>query len=189
MIKILTLNKKGITDFSKERNKLLNNEKGKWVMFIDADEKITKELEDEIEQIDFEDTQYKGFYIKRMIVFIGKIIGFDKVLRIGNSKFGKWKRAIHETWNITGKTKTLNSYVIHETAGSLSQYIEKINKYSSLHAIENKKEGKRSSVVKIVFYPLLKFLYEYIILRRGFVFSFMQSLHSFLSWTSLYLYH
>jgi len=177
---IITLRKPGITDFAAERNLLLKKAKGDWVLFLDTDETISKALLSEIKNLDPEDCD--GFYIKRKIIFLGKEIGEDKVLRLARRNAGRWVRSVHETWSIKGKTGTLKNYIIHNTAKNLHSYIEKMNYYSGLHAKENLNEGKRSDLFKIIFYPKIKFI-QNIFAGRGFVFSMLQSLHSFLSWT------
>ncbi len=68
----------------------------------------------------------------------------------------------------------------------LKSYIDKMNIYSTLHAKENKNEKKDSNILKIIFLPFLKFVFTYI-RTKNIVFSIMQSFHSFLSWTKLYL--
>lgn len=180
---IITLKKNNITDFAEARNKLLIKAKSNWVLFLDTDEKLSKNLAKEISNLN--PSGCNGFFIKRKILFLGKHIGEDKVLRLGEKDAGKWRRKVHETWEIKGKVGALNNYIIHNTACNLHQYLEKINKYSSIHASENLKEGKRSDLFKIIFYPKMKFL-QNLLAGRGFVFSMLQSFHSFLGWSKLW---
>jgi glycosyltransferase involved in cell wall biosynthesis len=184
-LEIITLKKENITDFAKERNNLLKESKADWVMFLDSDETLSKELEKEITNLKLENSNFSGFYVKRKIYFCGQYVGVDKALRLGRQGTGKWARAVHETWEIKGKVGNLKNYIIHNTATNLHDYIDKINNYSDIHARENYKEGKRSNIFKIMFYPKMKFL-ENIFKGRGFVFSLMQALHSFLGWTKLW---
>lgn len=177
---IIILNKPKITDFAFERNELLKSARNEWVLFIDTDEKISKELEGEISHLD--PGSNNGFFIKRKIIFLGKEIGEDKVLRLGKKNAGKWMRSVHETWEIEGKVGTLKNYIIHNTAGNIHEYIEKINLYSDMHAKANMKEGKHPNLFKIIFYPKLKLL-QNLFSGRGFVFSMLQSFHSFLAWS------
>lgn len=179
IIEILTLNREKINDFSFERNKLLKSAKADWVLFLDTDEILSDELKKEIKELDPEN--YSGFYIKRKIIFCGEKAGEDKVLRLAKKDAGKWERRVHEIWKVKGQTKTLENYIIHNTAEDLHSYIEKMNKYSDLHASENLKEGKKTNLFKIVFYPKVKFI-QNILMGRRFVFSMLQSFHSFLSW-------
>jgi len=184
-LEIVTLRKENITDFAKERNLLLKKVKAGWVLFIDTDEVVTPELMDEIKRTINKVRTLNAFYIRRKIIFLGKEIGEDKVLRLAKKGMGKWTRAVHETWHVSGKVGTLDGYIIHNTATSLHDYIEKMNNYSTLHAVENKKEGKHSNLFKIVVYPRLKFI-QNLIDGRGLVFSLMQSFHSFLGWVKLW---
>lgn len=178
-LEIITLSEPGIVDFALARNNLLRKSKADWVLFLDTDEDLTKDLEREIKDLDPKDVN--GFYIKRKIIFLGREIGQDKVLRLARKNAGNWARKVHETWQIKGKVGTLENYIIHNTAENLHEYIEKMNKYSGLHARENLAEGKRSNLFKIIFYPKMKFV-QNILSCRGFVFSMLQSFHSFLGW-------
>jgi len=181
---IITLNKPNINDFAKERNLLLEKSKAEWVFFLDSDEKLSKELKKEISDLD--PKECSGFNIKRRIIFLGKAIGEDKAIRLVRRNSGKWVRAVHETWQTCRKVRPLDGYIIHNTAENLHGYIDKMNRYSVIHAKENLREGKTSSLFKIIFYPNLKFI-ENIVSGRGFVFSMLQSFHSFLAWSNLWL--
>jgi len=185
MLKIdtLTLNEKNITDFAAARNRLLKSAKTGWVLFIDTDETLSGQLKNEIEKLDPKD--FNGFFIKRKIIFLGKEIGEDKVLRLGKVGKGIWKRKVHETWHIKGKVGTLKNFLIHNTAGNIHSYIEKMNNYSDLHAKENMNEGKRSNLFKIIVYPKAKLIVN-LLQGRGFTFSILQSFHSFLGWVKLW---
>ncbi len=184
-LEIITLDKPGITDFAGERNLLLKKAKSDWVFFVDSDETVTKKLRREIEDA-VKSSDFDGFYVKRKNYFLGKNVGTDKILRLGRKNAGEWQRSVHEVWNIKGRTGVLKNPLIHNTAVSLNDYIAKINKYALLHAEANKKEGKRSNLFKIVFYPKLKFL-QSLLMGRGVVFSILQSFHSFLAWSNLWL--
>ena len=181
-MKILTLNKKGITDFSFERNKLLQKiNKKEWVLFLDSDEKLQKPIGNLSDR-------YNVYKLKRKNYFLGQYVGIDNIIRLVKNGFGKWQRAVHETFHPNENEKVgliSDNFIIHNTADKLSDYINKINFYSSLHAKENLKEGKKSSILKIVIFPLGKFIVT-LVKSRNVVFSIMQSLHSFLSWTKMY---
>jgi hypothetical protein len=178
-IETLTLKKIGINNFALERNLLLKNSKAEWVLFLDTDEKLSESLAKEIEDLNPGD--YNGFVIKRKIIFLGKNIGEDMVLRLARKNSGVWSRKVHETWQVRGKIGSLDGTIIHNTAVNLHDYIGKINFYSSMHAAENIREGKHSNLFKIIFFPKLKFI-QNMLMGRGFVFSMLQSFHSFLGW-------
>lgn len=184
MLSTLALNKPNITDFARERNELLKQAKTDWVLFVDTDEELSKELQKEID-VAIQDKSCQGFYIKRKIYFCGTLAGEDKMLRLGKKGAGLWKRKVHEVWDIQGKVRTLNNYIIHNTAYKLTDYIKKVDYHSTLHAQEVLREGKRSNLIKIMLFPIGKFVVT-LVKSKHVVFSIMQSLHSYLSWTKLY---
>lgn len=182
-IETLTLSEPNVRDFAEARNRLLKTAKEEWVLFIDTDETVSESLKKELENLNTKD--FQGFYIKRKIIFLGKEVGEDKVLRLGKRDAGKWTRKVHEIWGIKGKVGILENYLIHNTATDLHTYIDKMNSYSDLHADENQTEGKKANIFKIIFYPKAKFI-QNIFAGRGFTFAMLQSFHSFLGWGKLW---
>lgn len=180
-MKTVTLNKKNILDFAKERNLKLASSDDEWVFFLDSDEKPDPVLRKEIKDIAKQDA-VNGYYIKRKNYFLDTFVGEEWLVRVGRKGAGKWERRVHEVWKIKGKLGNLKGYIKHNTAGSISEMLSKINKYSGLHALENKQRRKKSSIVKICLFPIFKFA-ESLIKRRGLVFSILQSFHSFLAWS------
>ncbi|QQG41197.1 MAG: glycosyltransferase [Candidatus Woesebacteria bacterium] len=182
---VITLNRKNITDFAASRNHLLKSIKSEWILFLDSDEVISKDLKSEIKKLNT--NGYNGFYLNRKNYFLGQYVGTDKILRLGKNNAGTWERGVHETWHVNGRIGEIkNAYIVHNTSQNLQDYLKKINYYSELHALENIKEGKKSNLFKIVFYPIGKFIVTFA--KSGnVVFSIMQSLHSFLSWSKQWI--
>lgn len=184
-MKILTLNKPEIKDFAKARNVMMNNCDVGWILFLDSDEKLSQKLNQSF------NNSLNQYALIRKNYFLGQYVGTDKIVRLVKKGTGKWIRAVHETWKPNkfyyrvGMLKT--PIIIHNTANNLKTYIDKINNYSNLHAKENEREGKNSNLFKIIFYPIVKFTIT-LIKSKNVVFSIMQSLHSFLAWTKLYLH-
>ena len=200
MLNILDLNKTNITDFARERNNLLKNSKSDWNLFLDSDERLNNEslsLRGAKSDVAIRikrllhfirnDTKYECFYIKRKNYFLGHYVGTDKIIRLVKKGTGRFERIVHEVWKPDDKEKIgiIKEKIIHNTADNLKDYLVKINNYSNLHAKANLKEGKRSNLFKIIFFPIAKFIVT-LIKSRHIVFSIMQSLHSYLSWTKLY---
>lgn len=178
-LEIITLNKPNITDFAKERNILLQNSKADWVLFLDSDENLSKPIKD-ISDIN------NGYVLRRKNYFLGQYVGIDQILRLGKRNSGKWIRGVHEIWQVKEPIGTLPNYIIHNTAYNLHDYINKINEYALIHSQENMREGKRSALFQIVFYPIGKFVVT-LIKSKNIVFSIMQSFHSFLAWSELWI--
>lgn len=182
----VVLKNKKINDFAKERNLALMHARKDWVLFVDSDEKVSPALAREIKKL--KPSGCSGFLLKRKNYFLGWYVGTDKIIRLVKKGSGKWTRQVHETYHPRGGTKVglLKNYLIHNTARNLHAYIDKVNNYSNLHALANKKEGKKVSVLKIIFYPIFKFVQTFV--KSGHViFSLLQSFHSFLAWSKLWI--
>lgn len=185
-------------DFAAQRNYAISKAKNDWVLFVDADEVISKNLKTELLDIDNKLLNYVGYFIKRRDIFMGKKLKYGesgniKLLRLGNKFAGIWKRKVHEYWDINGEIGQLQGKLIHFPHRTLREFIEHISKYSMIHSKENEKEGKEQNIYKIIFYPLGKFFYNYFYKiaifdgLRGFIVSIFMSFHSFISWSSLWL--
>lgn len=185
------------SDFAAQRNFGLEKAKGEWVFFVDADEKISPSLRDEIKQRT-KNSRTDAFFLKRRDIFLGRELkhgenGNIKLLRLARKSSGKWKRKIHEYWNVSGETGELKNSIIHIKSENLKEFVDKINKYSTFHAEELKIEGKRGNVIKVIFWPSGKFIVNYFFRlgildgKPGFIMASMMSLHSFLSWIKLWI--
>ena len=184
-------------DFAELRNFGLKSAKGDWVLFIDADERVSKELAEEIQNA-IKSNNSDGYYLKRQDKFEEKILKHGetanvRLLRLGKKDKGVWKRKVHETWQIKGKVGELQNPIIHNSHKDLTDFFSKISFYSELHAQQLFSEGKKSSLGKILFFPLGKFIYNWIILlgfldgTQGFIMAMGMSLHSFLAASRLFL--
>ena len=186
-------------DFSAQRNFALEKGHYKWFLFIDADEVVSPELKQEIIDVTEEkDNNVMGYYLKRKDFIWGKRIdhgetGNKTILRLARKSAGKWKRIVHEYWDVFGKKEILKNYLYHYPHPTLRIYLKEMNKYSTLHARANLNEHKKSSIIKIILIPKGKFIYNYIIKLgfldgiQGLMISFMMSFHSFLSWSKLWM--
>lgn len=180
MLSILKLNKPNVTDFAKERNDLLKKAKTDWVLFLDSDEKISKTPK-------IQNSKQEAYKIKRKNYFLGQYVGMDWIIRLVKKGTGKFVRKVHEVWkpNRLESVGYSDEVITHNTADNLSEYLKKMNNYSDLHAMANLSESKKSSLFKIIFFPIGKFFVT-LLKSKNIVFSIMQSLHSYLSWSKLY---
>ncbi|MCX8009047.1 MAG: hypothetical protein N3A54_05110 [Patescibacteria group bacterium] len=163
---------------------------------MDSDEVVSEELQKEIRQV-IQTTDATGYMLKRQDILFGKPLRFGetanvRLLRLGKTGCGVWKRSVHEVWEITGSIRSLHHPLLHYPHETLRAFIDDVNRYSTLHARELYKERKRASAFDIVAYPLGKFVYNYVIRQgfrdgtRGTILAFMMSFHSFLARGKLY---
>ncbi len=177
-------------NFSEQRNFGLERVKGEWVLFIDADERVSEKLANEIQAV-IRENNFAGFYLKRLDSMWGKILkhgeaGNMLLLRLANKNAGKWHGKVHEKWHVRGNIGKLNSPLMHYPHPTLTEFLQEINFYSTLRAEELYKQKISVPFWHIVAYPKGKFIQNYMF-RLGFldgvaglVFALCMSLHSFL---------
>lgn len=183
-------------DFAGQRNFALEKVKGEWVLFIDADERVSKALAREIRQV-IKSNFLAGFYLKRQDWLWEKALKHGetakvRLLRLAKKQAGEWRRGVHETWQIKGKTDQLKNPIIHYPHQTISEFLSNLNFHSSLHAKALKREGIRPSFFRLLINPFGKFIQNYFF-RLGFldgmpglISALMMSFHSFLARAKLY---
>lgn len=127
-------------NYAKQRNHALTELpiKTGWTFFLDADEYLTEELKEEIQQT-LPTTEFDGFYIKRRFYFMDRWIRFGGyyptiILRLFRTGLGQVKREINEHVEVEGKVGQLQCDFVDHNRKSLSAWIEKHNRYSDMEA-------------------------------------------------------
>src|SRR4030042_1496620 len=95
----------------------LSKTSGDWILFIDADEVISNKLSNEILN-SIRLIGYSGFYIRRKDLMWNKWLrggetAFFKDIRLVKRRSGKWKRRVHQKFEIIGKTGILKNPILH----------------------------------------------------------------------------
>ncbi|MGA2100522.1 MAG: glycosyltransferase family 2 protein [Candidatus Sulfotelmatobacter sp.] len=182
--------------FAAQKNSAIDKATGDWILSLDADEEIDADLASELsgqrggdgstpyewcltmsrESSASSKADQAGFRIRRKNQFLGRWIkhgGFwpDPKLRLFRRGRGRFQdRAVHEDILVDGPTKIIpRGALIHHSYPTLSDYIEHMNRYSSLGAEMVVAKGKvRFSFVNISLRPLFTFIYNYFF-RLGFL--------------------
>lgn len=185
------------SDFSQQRNYALTLAKNEWVLFVDADETVSKDLANEIiNAVKINDKD--GYFISRTDEIFGRKLKFGelsgkKFLRLGRKTHGKWQGTVHEEWKINGEIGKFKNHLLHRPHQSLSEFISEINFYTTLRSQELYRKGVSSNFISILLYAKGKFFYTYVVKlgfldgTPGLLISLMMSFHSFLTRGKLYL--
>ena len=179
-------------DFSKQRNFALREAQHGWILFIDADERVSLSLQYEIlSLITSPLSNYSGYYIRRRDVMWGRELrygetGHIKTLRLVKKDKGEWVGKVHESFRIKGKTGLLRNPLMHYPHQNLTEFLQEVNFYTDLRAKELFNKGIKVYWWSILMYPLGKFILNYVF-KRGFldgipglVVAILMSFHSFL---------
>lgn len=175
-------------DFASQRNFGLSKAAGDWVLFIDADEQVSKSLSKEI-KASIQTPTIVGFYIYRSDHFLDKTLRFGeagniKLLRLAKKDAGKWIRPVHEIWQIKCKIGELKHSLDHYPHPTIAEFIQEINYYASIES--RYRSGKTRALLELFTFPAGKFIYNYFF-KLGFldglpglIISLLMSYHSLL---------
>ena len=165
--------------YAAQKNHALSLAAGEWVLSLDADEVVTKELKLEIEDLLSTENckNFLGYKIPRAL-YIGDIRvghgGFypDAQLRLIQRGAGKFNdRLVHEAIKIDGPVSILKNEMKHYAYKNISEFEEAMDKYARLSAEEFAKRnnlGWRLHPINAIVHPIWTFIYRYIF-RAGFL--------------------
>ena len=145
-----------------------------WVLLVDADERVTPELRDEIRGILKEGPRFDGYWIRRANHFLGRRMNHcgwetDRVIRLFRRDLGRYQeREVHAEIELPGPLPVLRNPLLHYSFRSFRQYWGKMQLYSDWGASQAHREGRRAGWLSIAFRPPFRFFKMYF-LRLGFL--------------------
>jgi glycosyltransferase involved in cell wall biosynthesis len=158
--------------FGIQKNRALSYVTKDWVLSLDADERVTPALRNEIENI-IRGGCDAGYEIPRLSSFCGRYMRHsgwypDYVTRLFLRKSGKFSDdLVHERVIIIGTVGRLKNNLLHESFHDLDQLLAKMNHYSSAGAVMLGKKGREATLTQAIFHGLWAFIRSYFF-RAGF---------------------
>lgn len=183
--------------FIKPNNLMLNVNKNfgfqkascDWVLSLDADERISPELQKEIKsKLKDQNSGVNGYWIPRKNIIFGKWIQSDfwwpdfqlRLFRTGKGRFPE--KHVHEYLKVEGETEKLKSTIVHQNYTSVDQYINKMINIYVPNEIKNKADLKVQWIDSLRF-PINDFLKTFFLQRgykdglHGLVLSLLQAFY------------
>jgi glycosyltransferase involved in cell wall biosynthesis len=167
--------------YAAQKNSAIDKASGDWILSLDADEEVDGALVNRISNLRNLKIEVRGFYVPRKNFFLGRWIkhgGFwpDRKLRLFQSGEARFEdRAVHEDLRLLEPSDgysdvgQFDEFIIHHSYPTLSDYIDHMNRYSSLGAEMAFAKGQgHFSVLNIVVRPWATFIYNYFF-RLGFL--------------------
>lgn len=159
--------------FGPQKNRALDMATGDWVLSIDADERVTLALAEEI-RATLTAPKAEAYALPRLSSFLGQPMRHggwwpDEVVRLfkrGTARFSD--DAVHERLLFSGKALALRAPLEHDSIRDLAQMMDKMNRYTSAGAVRMAKAGKRGSLGAAIGRGLWTFVRIYL-LKRGFL--------------------
>ncbi len=151
------------------RNFAIGKTKGKWILILDADEQLPRSLVKKLKAI-VKNPSANYYRLPRKNLIFGKWVKHsrwwpDYNIRFFQKDFVSWSEIIHSVPMTQGKGLDLPARedlaIIHNHYESIEQYIERLNRYTTLHAKGLISEGYKFSWKDIVAKPTSEFLSRY----------------------------
>jgi glycosyltransferase involved in cell wall biosynthesis len=186
--------------FSDKKNLAIEKSSGEWIFWIDADERVTESLKNEIKNIvENPDEGIQAYEINRKSFFINKFIKHcgwypDYRIRLFRKSAGIKFDAVrvHEKIIYEGRKLRLKYYLLHYTDLTFEHYISKLNSYTSSSALDLVEIGKKASTGDIIFRPVFTFIKMYFLKLgmldgyTGLVLCTLSCVHVFVKYSKLY---
>lgn len=160
--------------FGPQKNRALNLATKDWVLSIDADERVTPELKQEILATMASANAADCYAIPRSSWYCGRFMKHsgwypdyvDRLFKRGTAKFSD--HLVHERLLPTGLSGKLKNHFLHYSYRDFSQVLKKVDVYSSAAAQQAFKQGKKGGLGEALIHGFWAFFRTYV-LRRGFL--------------------
>ena len=156
-----------------QKNWAIPQSEHNWIFLLDADERVSNSLKEEI--LNWKKTKPKkqSYWIHRTNHFMGKKIKFsgwqgDKVIRLFHRDCRYEDKKVHAEIENSSKAGKLKSPILHFTFKSMSHYLLKWDQYSSWSAKDHLKKVKNPNFFHFFVKPSFRFLRDFIF-RGGFL--------------------
>ncbi|MEK6409925.1 MAG: glycosyltransferase family 2 protein [Acidobacteriota bacterium] len=156
--------------YSAQKNFAAEQASNDWILSLDADERVSKELAGEIRQLKSgAEPEAAVFRIPRRTFYLGRWIKHsgwrpDYKLRLYHRRRARWRGDyVHETLEADGTVETLRGDLLHYTVRNASEHQLRMDRYTTLAAEQSYSQGKRASLVSLLVSPVAVFLRSYIL--------------------------
>jgi glycosyltransferase involved in cell wall biosynthesis len=142
-----------------------------WILSLDADERISEPLADEIRVLAGDGTA--GYRVPRVTFHLGRWIRStdwypDFQLRLYDRRRARWTgRHVHESVKVDGPVGQLRGEILHYAYRDLSHHLQTMDRYTALAARQMFEDGRRAGWWDLATHPPAAFLRNYV-LRGGF---------------------
>lgn len=161
--------------FGPQKNRALALARGEWILSIDADERVSETLRDEIQSaIARSQDATTAYSMNRSSSYCGQFMAYsgwypDRLVRLfrrGSARFSD--DLVHERLMAEGPIGHLKGDLIHLSFDNFEAVLAKVDRYSTAGALALHRRGVRGSLFKAVTHALAAFVRTYVV-RRGFL--------------------
>jgi len=159
--------------FVAQKNFAVEQTHHEWVLSLDADERLSPALQEEIQGLCRLGMTADAYYVPRRAYFLGRWIAHsgwypDYKIRLFRKTHGRWQGgAVHESVQVTGVVQYLRGDLLHYPYRDLAHNLQTIDRYSTFGAEKLYAAGRRAHWYDVMLRPAGTFLKKYM-LRQGF---------------------
>ena len=160
--------------FGPQKNRALEMAAGEWVLSLDADERVTDELQTEIKAALADPGDKAAFAMPRLSSYCGRFMRHsgwrpDYVIRLfrrGRAHFSN--DLVHERLLVKGTTSRFVNPLIHEAFADLDEVLQKLNRYSTDGARMMFQQRRKATLATALAHGFWTFVQTYL-MRAGFL--------------------
>lgn len=169
-----------------------------WILVVDADERVTPELQQEIQGLLTNAPQTDGYYIYRRNFFFHHELKYggvnrDKLVRLFHRDHCRYENyQVHAGVLMQGTPGVLQGRLLHYSIRSYEQFFEKFLRYTTLAAKDLHAQKSKAGVINLLFRPIFCFIKMYIIQRgfldgkAGFIYAAFSAFYIFTKYAKLW---
>ena len=181
--------------YGKQKNRAAELARHDLILNVDADERVSPQLRCSIEQFDSNNfvaarMARENYFGQRWIRYCGWYPDYSTRLYDRRScSFSE--RAVHESLHVAGTVATLAGNLVHYTYNGVGDYLERMNRYSTLAAEEYHRAGKTAGLFQMLIKPVATFIKMYLLRRgvldgrTGLVLSLLYTVYTFCKYAKL----
>jgi glycosyltransferase involved in cell wall biosynthesis len=165
------------TNFADQKNFANSQATRPWILSLDADERVSPGLKEEILALGGSEPSCAGFSIPRRVFYLGRWIRYsgwypDRKVRLFRADRARWEGDyVHEKLVFSGPLAKLAAPIHHFTYAGIADHVGRINRFSDLGAQKLYAKGKKCRFIHLVGWPAGRFIRSYV-LKLGFLDGF-----------------
>ncbi|GIV83546.1 MAG: glycosyl transferase [Candidatus Roseilinea sp.] len=173
-----------------------------WILALDADERVSEALRNEIQRMlskSANDQTFQAFRIPIKDWMFGKFVNYgswphQRPIRLYRAGCATWRGAVHESLHLRGAIGDLYSPILHYSHTSIRKFLDKLNTYTEIEAEEMFKAGRRVRLSHALAGALRAFLGQYVRLQgfrdggHGLILAILMATYYFITRAKLWSY-
>ena len=185
-------------DYKKQKNRAAEKCSTEWILSLDADERVSAELQRSIKAFLNDSPDVSGAKFPRLVRYLNRDIRHsgwypNQRYRLFRKDDAVWERdVLHEKIVLKGPGISLKGDLIHLTVKDVSDHVKNVNRFSSIAALGRYNQGKEFSLFRLLFKPPGAFIETYLLKMglldgmQGFIIAVFAAYYVFLREAKLF---